>query len=207
MLHTAASKSIRLGVSKIYLSSHFRGTEPEQSLNACKRASEGQVTLVNIDYMNFWCVFINASNLPWSGVMAQDLDEKFPYQISEKNYKAPATFLRIEAALVHAWKKPYTVMVRVEQMPCLLAISHNVALKIDDNNHILLFDITAVVEDISQTFFGTWSCGLYFWAHIACQTFTYTDRKVFGQIFAVGGVLQLFCLLHSRFCTVHFFLW
>lgn len=154
-VYTAAGKRTRLAVSKIRLQSLSWAEDQENAFRACKRALECQVRLAHVDYTKRLCVFTDASDLLWAGVITQVPVSDIPYAVSEQQHEPLPFFSGHFGRSKLRWstleKEAYAIMATVERMHWLLATGHGFDLYTDHNNLIFLFNPAAVVADLSQT--------------------------------------------------------
>lgn len=154
-VYGTVKKRTRRAVTKVSLVSLGWGTEQEKVFQDCKRALENQVTLAHVDFTKRLCVFTDASDLTWAGVVTQVSCEDLSLPIQDQHHEALAFlsghFRDAELRWSTIEKEAYAIMATVERMHWLLATHRGFDLYTDHNNLVFLFDPTAVVADISQT--------------------------------------------------------
>lgn len=70
-VYTAAGKRTKRAAARIQLSAIGRSTTEDDAFDKCKQALVAQVTLTHRDVAMRLCVYIDASDLVWSGVVTQ----------------------------------------------------------------------------------------------------------------------------------------
>lgn len=140
---TACIKLIDVGWSNI----------EQTAFDSCKRALETQVTLAHHDVQKRLCVYTDACDTVWSGVITQ-----VPYEDLSKDHADqrhdPLAFLSGHfTGSQLGWstleKEASAVMATTERMHWLLATPDGFDLYTDHHNLIFLFDPLAVVPDLS----------------------------------------------------------
>lgn len=154
-VYKTVGKRTRLAAGKLPLSSSHWGQPESDAFDLCKQALENQVTLTHRDLSKRLCVFTDASELLWSGIVTQvpfgDLAKPFVDQRHAPLCFLSGQFTNAELRWATIEKEAYATMATVERMNWLLATTDGFDLFTDHKNLIFLFDPLAVVTDMSQT--------------------------------------------------------
>lgn len=120
----------------------------------CKDALEKQVTLSHRDMKKRLCVYTDASDGFWSGMLTQvpheDLSKKHQLQKHEPLAFLSGQFNKTQMGWSVLEKEAYAVMATLDRMHWLVANPDGFDLFTDHNNLIFLFDPLAVRADLSQ---------------------------------------------------------
>lgn len=154
-VYKRAGKRTRLAVAKVSLASFGWSQTEQDSFSECKVALENQVTLAHRDPSKQLCVFTDASELLWSGVVtqvpAQDLNKGYADQRHEPMCFLSSSFTNAELRWATIEKEAYAIMATVQRMHWLLATADGFDLYTDHKNLIFLFDPLSVATDLSQS--------------------------------------------------------
>lgn len=154
-VYQTAGKRTRLSVAKVSLANTGWSAEHDMAFRACKEALQYQVTLAHVDFSKRLCVFTDASELHWSGVVTQiplaDLSSAAAYQRHEPLDFLSGHFRGPELRWSTLEKEACAIMATVERMHWFLATDRGFDMSTDHNNLVFLFDPLAVVADLSQT--------------------------------------------------------
>lgn len=121
---------------------------------ACKDAIAARVTLAHRDESKRLCIYTDASDSHWSGIVTQvpieDLSKPHAEQPHEPLAFHSGRFSATELGWSTLEKEAYAVLASVERSHWLAACPAGFDLFTDHNNIIFLFDPTAIMPDIGQ---------------------------------------------------------
>ena len=150
-----SDKRTKCAVSRVRLASHGLGQTEFYAFEACKKSFASQVTLAHRDPTQRLCVYTDASDLAWAGILTQVpmLDVAKPHK---QQGHAPLAFLsgrfdKTQLCWAVLEKEAYAVMNTIDRMHWLAATPDGFDLYTNHNNLIFLFDPLAVVDDMSQS--------------------------------------------------------
>ena len=154
-IYGLTSNRTKRSVSRIQLKKHGWGNKELDAFESCKQALANQVTLAHRDPTQRLCVYTDASDFVWSGIVTQvpSNDVSKPYK---EQRHAPIAFLsgQFDATQL-GWstleKEAFAVMNTLDRMHWLVSTIEGFDLFTDHNNLVFLFDPLAVVPDLSQT--------------------------------------------------------
>jgi len=154
-VYGCTEKRTKRAVSRVLLSAHGWGPVELDAFERCKKALASQVTLSHRDPSQRLCVYTDASDMAWSGIVTQVplCDVSKPH--AEQRH-SPIAFLsgRFDKTQL-GWsvleKEAFAVMNTLDRMHWIVATPDGFDLYTDHNNLIFLFDPLAVVPDMSQT--------------------------------------------------------
>jgi len=154
-IYHRAGRRTKQTVARYKLSAFGWGTPEQDAFEACKTALARQVTLSHRDETQRLCIYTDASDTVWSGIVTQvpPIDLSKPH--SEQRH-SPLAFLsgRFSSTQL-GWstleKEAYAVLASLQRMHWLAATPNGFDLYTDHNNLIFLFDPLSVVPDLSQT--------------------------------------------------------
>lgn len=152
-MYSLAGKQTKQAVSRIDPSRFGWDSLASAAFNHFKRALQQQVTLAHKDASQLLCVYMDASDLIWSGVITQvSFSDVGKDHINLRHQ--PLFFLSGHCSGPQlGWStlenEAYAIMASVERMHWLLATSDGFDLFIDHYSLIFLFDPLAVVLDLS----------------------------------------------------------
>lgn len=154
-VYNATGKRTRQAAARILLSTLDWGKTEQDAFDRCKAAVEQQVTLAHRDISRRLCVYTDASDLIWSGIVTQVPPEDLSLPHVDQRHQ-PLSFLSGHFTGPQlGWstleKEAFAIMATVERMHWLLATTDGFDLYTDHHNLIFLFDPLAVVPDLSQT--------------------------------------------------------
>lgn len=148
-------KRTKRAVSRVLLEKYGWG-EPELiAFQSCKNALANQVTLSHRDPEQRLCVYTDASDFSWSGIITQVPKNDVCKPHKEQRH-SPISFLsgKFDATQL-GWstleKEAFAVMNTLDKMHWVVCTTEGFDLYTDHNNLIFLFDPLAVVPDLSQT--------------------------------------------------------
>jgi len=152
-VYARAGKRTKTRVARVALSEVGWTDTHTSTFIACKDALAAQVKLSHRDASKRLCVFTDASDSVWSGVITQVpiSDVNLPH--SEKRHE-PLAFLsgRFDATQLR-WstleKEAYAIMATTERMHWILSDSAGFDIYTDHNNLVFIFDPLSVLRDIS----------------------------------------------------------
>ena len=154
-IYTRAGNRTKRAVSRYRLSELGWGRTEERAFDDCKKALANQVTLSHRDESKRLCVFTDASDTVWSGIVTQVCPDDLPKPHMDQDHD-PLAFLsgRFNATQL-GWsileKEAYAILATLERMHWIAATPSGFDLYTDHNNLIFLFDPLSVVPDLSQT--------------------------------------------------------
>ena len=150
-----ADKRTKRAVSRYQLTAFGWNSAQRDAFEACKTALADQVTLSHRDETQRLCVYAEASDTVWSGILTQVPREDISKPHSEQCHQ-PLAFLsggfnKTQLGWAIIEKEAYTVLASLERMHWLVAPPDGFDLYTDHNNLILLLDQLSVVRDLSRT--------------------------------------------------------
>lgn len=154
-IYVILSKRKKKAVSRVLLHSHGWGTQELKAFERCKLALANQVTLSHRDTSQKLCLYTDASDLAWSGMVTQMPHNDVSKPHKDQNH-SPLAFLsgRFNATQL-GWsvleKEAFAVLSTLDKMHWLVTNPDEFDLFKDHNNLIVLFDPLSVVPDPSQT--------------------------------------------------------
>lgn len=125
-----------------------------QSFERCKTAIADRVTLAHRDESKRLCIYTDASDTHWSGIVTQVplTDISLPH--SDQAHDPLAFHSGVFSATQIGWstveKEAYAVLASIERSHWLAACPAGFDLYTDHNNLIFIFDPAAVMPDIGQ---------------------------------------------------------
>ena len=153
-VYERAEKIMKQAVSRVKLQNLGWGAPEVSAFESSKAALAKQVTLSHRDPLRRLCVYTDASDEVWSGIVTQ-----VPYQDLDKPRKdqnhEPLAFLssRFDSTQL-GWatmeKEAFAVLATLGRMHWIVATPEGFDLYTDHNNLIFLFDPLFVVADLSQ---------------------------------------------------------
>lgn len=121
---------------------------------ACQKAIVARVTLAHRDESKRLCVYTDASDSHWSGMVTQvpvhDLSKPYAQQAHDPLAFHSGRFSPTELGWSTIEKEAYAVLASVERSHWLTACPAGFDLFTDHKNLVFLFDPTALMPDISQ---------------------------------------------------------
>jgi len=154
-VYVRAGKHTRQAVARFKLSTLGWNTAQRNAFEQCKAALAKQVTLSHRDDSKRLCVYTDASDIAWSGIVTQVPHTDLPNPHRNQRHE-PLAFLsgKFDATQL-GWstleKEAFAVLASFERMHWLTATPGGFDLYTDHNNLIFLFDPLSVVPDLSQT--------------------------------------------------------
>eukprot|EP00180_Rhodochaete_pulchella_P001789 Plantae.Rhodophyta-Rhodochaete_pulchella.ctg26871.p1 GENE.Plantae.Rhodophyta-Rhodochaete_pulchella.ctg26871~~Plantae.Rhodophyta-Rhodochaete_pulchella.ctg26871.p1 ORF type:complete len:224 (-),score=7.69 Plantae.Rhodophyta-Rhodochaete_pulchella.ctg26871:173-844(-) len=149
-----ARKRTKSAAARTILSKIGWGKTEEGAFRRCQDALEHQVTLGHRDATKRLCVYTDALDLVWSGIVTQ----KCRWEILEMPIRINAITLSLSGSVSGTQlgrstleKGAYTIMATIERMNWILATADGLDLYNDYHDLVFLFDLLAVVHDLSQT--------------------------------------------------------
>lgn len=147
-------KRTKRSVAGVLLSQLGWSGKEDEAVYKFKKAVERQVILPHRDITIRICVYTDASELLWSGVVTQVLLADLNKAHGDQTHQ-PLTFLSGHfSGSQLGWsildKEAFAIMVTTECLHWLLAKPSGFDLYTDHNNLIFLFDPLAVAPDLSQ---------------------------------------------------------
>ena len=154
-VYTRAGKRTRTAAARIQLSDLGWSQTELEAFNNCKNAVAHQVTLSHPDPKKRLCVYTDASDYVWSGIVTQTPREDIHLDHVDQRHQ-PLSFLSghftgSELGWSILEKEAYAIMATVERMHWLLATPSGFDLFTDHHNLIFIFDPVAVMPDLSQS--------------------------------------------------------
>lgn len=129
--------------------------EHGDAFRRCKQTLEHQLTLAHVDPQKRLCVYTDAPDYFWSGIVSQtpvaDSELLCASQRHEQLAGLSSHFSDSSLRWSTIEKEAYAIMAITERMHWLLASERGFDLYTGHNNLVLLFDPTSVVADLSQT--------------------------------------------------------
>lgn len=154
-VYAHAGKRTKSAVGRITLSNIGWSSTEEDAFRDCQIALQNQVTLAHRDYSKRLCVFTDASDLVWSGIVTQIPPIDIPKAHMDQRHQPLAFLSGHFSGAQLGWstleKEAYAIMATIERMHWILATTDGFDLFTDHHNLIFLFDPLAVVPNISQT--------------------------------------------------------
>ena len=154
-IYSKIGKRTKRAVARVLLSDHGWGTNELKEFEDCKKGLANQVTLAHRDCTQRLCVYTDASDMAWSGILTQIPEPDISKPHKEQRH-SPIAFLsgRFDKTQL-GWpiieKEAFAVMNTLDRMHWVVATPEGFDLYTDHNNLIFLFDPLAVVHDMSQT--------------------------------------------------------
>ena len=154
-VYAKVTKRTKISVSRISLASLGWGEEQLKAFEVCKRALASQVTLTHRDSRKRLCVYTDASDVIWSGIITQVPKEELKLKHSNQNHE-PLAFLsgRFNETQLR-WstleKEAYAILASLERMHWLVSTPDGFDLYTDHNNIIFIFDPLALKPDLAQS--------------------------------------------------------
>lgn len=153
IVYERAGKRTKISSAKIKLSEIGWSQEHRLVFEQCKAALANQVTLAHRDVSKRLCVYTDACDTVWSGVITQVPYEDLTNRHDDQRHE-PLAFLsghfsgsQLRWSIIE--KEAYAVMATSDRMHWLLATPDGFDLYTDHHNLIFLFDPLAVVPDLS----------------------------------------------------------
>lgn len=154
-IYALAEKRTKRAVTCVILSDQGWGKDQLNAFEACKSALTNQVTLSHRDPSQRLCVYTDASDMVWSGIITQVpvIDVSKPHK---EQRHSPLSFLSARFNMTQqGWstveKEAFAVLNTLDRMHWLVTNPDGFDLYTDHNNLIFLFDPLSVVPDLSQT--------------------------------------------------------
>lgn len=154
-IYSLTEKRTKRSVSRVLLADHGWGKLELDAFERCKTALANQVTLSHRDPSQRLCVYTDASDIAWSGIVTQVPVEDIS-QPNKTQRHSPIAFLsgRFDKTQL-GWsvleKEAYAVMSTLDRMHWIVATPDGFDLYTDHNNLIFLFDPISVFPDMSQS--------------------------------------------------------
>jgi len=152
-VYTRAGKRTKVRVARVTLADAGWTNSHTITFQACKEALAAQVKLAHRDFSKRLCVFTDASDSVWSGVITQIPLSDINLPHNEKRHQ-PLAFLsgKFDATQLR-WstleKEAYAIMATTERMHWILSDSAGFDIFTDHNNLVFMFDPLSVLRDIS----------------------------------------------------------
>lgn len=154
-VYAHAGKRTKRAVARIQLTAFGWSSEQLDTFESCKNALANQVTLSHRDGSQRLCVYTDASDTVWSGIVTQVPIEDISKPHSEQSHSALAflsgRFNATQLGRSVLETEAFAVLATLERMHWLAATPSGFDLFTDHNNLIFLFDPLSVVPDMSQT--------------------------------------------------------
>lgn len=153
-VYQLAGKRTKRAVSTISLDKIWT-TEHNNAFEQCKQALINQITLVHRNTALRLCVYTDASDLNWSGLVTQVPHEDLPLDHEHQRHEPMAFLSGAFAGAQLRWstleKEGYAIMATVDRMHWVLSNPDGFDIFTDHNNLVFLFDPLSVVPDLAQT--------------------------------------------------------
>ena len=147
-------KRTKPDVARNHFTAFGWSSEQLDAFESCKNALENQVTLSYRDGPQRHCVYTDASDTVWSGIVTQAPLEDFSKLHSEQSRSALAIlsgrFNSTQLVCFILEKEAFVVLATLEYMHWVAATPSGLGLFTDHNNLIFLFDPLSVVPDMSK---------------------------------------------------------
>lgn len=155
LLYAHVGKRTKRAVTYLRLEDFGWNDSYEQVFKMCKDALINQVTIAHRDEEKLLCIYTDASDSVWSGILTQVPFEDL-VQPHEDQRHDPLGFLsgrfdRTQSSWSILEKEAYAVMATLEHMHWLASVPSGFDLFTDHNNLVFHFDALSVVPDLSQT--------------------------------------------------------
>lgn len=154
-LYTRADSRKKRALARISFDNVGWGDKERSAFKACIEALSTRVTLAHRDQSKRLCVYTDASDNFWSGIMTQIPPEDTSLHHNKQRHD-PLAFLsgRFDAQQAR-WstleKEAYAVLDTLQRMHWIAATPDGFDLLTDNNNFIYLFDLLSIVPEMSQT--------------------------------------------------------
>lgn len=150
-----AGKRTKRAVARILLDKVGWSQTETDAFQRAKNALVHQVTLAYRDEALRLCVYTDASDVVWSGIVTQVPPEDLSKPHAEQCHQPLAFLSGHFSGSFLGWstleKEAYAIMATIDRMHWILATPAGFDLFTDHHNLIFLFDPLAVVPDLSQT--------------------------------------------------------
>lgn len=147
-------KRTKRSVARVRLSSLGWSDNENAAFENCKNALANQMTLAHRDESKRVCVYMDASDKYWSGIMTQvpvpDLRNPHSQQAHEPLAFLSGQFNSTQLGWPILEKEACAVLATLTRLHWLASIPHGFDLYTDHNNLIFIFDPLSVVPDLSQ---------------------------------------------------------
>ena len=154
-VYARAGKRTKTCVARVALHDAGWNESHKNAFQKCKEALSSQVKLSHRDYSKRLCVYTDASDSVWSGVVTQvPIEDKDIAHIQKRH--EPLAFLsgRFSGAQSR-WsileKEAFAIMSTLDKIHWVLAGAQGFDLFTDHSNLVFIFDPLAVCPDISQS--------------------------------------------------------
>lgn len=154
-VYGTSGKRTRLSVSRYKLSTLGWGESETTAFGNCKTALAKQVTLSHRDTDKRLCVYTDASDSVWSGIVTQVPYEDLKLNHADQRHE-PLAFLSgrfnsVQSGWAILEKEAYAILATLARMHWTVATPDGFDLFTDHNNLIFLFDPLSVMPDMTQT--------------------------------------------------------
>lgn len=150
-----AGQRTKKSVDRISLESLQWGQTELEAFELCNKSLANQVTLAHRDCEKRLCIYTDASNIAWSGMITQVPYKDLYLPHVEQKHDALAfisgRFNTTQLGWAIVEREPYAVMATPDRMHWIAAKPDGFDLFTDHNNLIFLFDPLSVMPDLSQT--------------------------------------------------------
>lgn len=154
-IYGVANSRKKRSVSRYLLSDQGWGQMELDAFEDCKKALTNQVTLSHCDPLQRLCVYTDASEMVWLGILTQvpicDVSKPHAQQRHSTLAFLSGRFDTTKLGWSILEKEAYAVLATLERMHSLVTTPDGFDLYTDHNNLIFLFDPLTVVPDLSQT--------------------------------------------------------
>lgn len=155
IVYDNAGKRTKLAVTRVQLRNIGWGKAEDDAFENCKQALEHQTTLAHRNDSCRLCVYTDACDLVWSGIVTQvppsDISKTHDDQRHQPLAFLSGRFTGPQLGWSTLEKEAFAIMATVDRMHWVLATPDGFDLFTDHHNLIFLFDPLAVVPDMSQT--------------------------------------------------------
>ncbi len=152
-IYQKAGKRTRRALTSISLNALGWNNEHIRSFQNCKEVLAHQCTLVHRDESKRLCLFTDANDNVWSGILTQvpHSDTKLPFkdQRHEPLGFLSGRFNATQSRWAIIEKEAFAVMACCERMRWLLATTDGFDLYTDHNNLIFIFDPLSIIPDLT----------------------------------------------------------
>lgn len=149
-----AGKRTKRAVSRVSLRNIGWSPSHDDAFNACKRAIANRATLAHRDETKRLCVFTDASDSYWSGVLTQVPRSELTFPHVDQSHEPLAfhsgRFTDTQVGWSTLEKEAFAVLATLERSHWLVSCSDGFDLYTDHNNLIFIFDPLAFIPDLGQ---------------------------------------------------------
>ena len=152
-VYARSGQRTKRSITRINLSDLGWNQDHLDTFDKCKSALQHQVTLAHYDDTKRICVYTDASDICWSGIVTQIPPENINLDHKDQRHQPLAflsgNFVNAERRWSTLEKEAFAIMATVDRMHWILCTSQGFDLYTDHNNPIFILNPLSVIPDLS----------------------------------------------------------